>query len=231
MRKLLILVLLSVIFLSNFASAATRLKLKSSADAYNHIGFVPGTGTEIQIFDNKIKVVPLELIKGHIDRYDLDMSDPSVQIYYFRTVGIGIRPVPHILGVKGIKVRLENLTKHEMKIHWNESIVQVGKFGSMPFIKGMSFNDAANPSKVPDTILPPNSSSEIELYPSANVKRVYRVMGNQIEPISNDGTTRIIVNMKVEDNGAKSSYFYVTPCIDFPADFIAAHKAEPKEKK
>lgn len=230
MRKLFILFLLYAIFLSNFASAATRLKIKSSADAYDHIGFVAGTGTEIQIFDNKIKVIPLELIKGHRDRYDLDLSDPSVKVYYFRTVGIGIRPVPHILGVKGIKVKLENLTNNELRIHWSESIVQVGKFGSMPFIKGMNFADAANPSKVPDTILPPKASNEIELYPSANVQRVYRVMDNQIEPISNDGTTKIVVNMKVEENGAKKSYFYVTPCIDFPADFIATYKAEPKGK-
>ncbi len=226
MKKLFVLVLLIGVLFPTIASAATRLKLKSPSEAYEHIDFVEGTGEIEQSIENKIRVVPLDLIRGHIDRYDLNLSDPTVHMYYVRTVGIGIRPVPHILGVKGIKLMMENLTDNILVIRWNESQIQLGKFGSIPFIKGMSFNDAGNRDKTPNTIIPPKSSVQVEIYPASNVQRVYRVLGNQIEPISDDGTTRIIVNMMVEEDGKKNNYFYMTPCIDLHADFVAKYKEE-----
>jgi len=224
MKKLFVLVLLLGLLFSSITNAATRLKLKSPAEAYEHINFVMGTGQSEQILGNTIRIVPLDLVRGHIDRYDLNLSNPDVRMYYVRTVGIGIRPVPHILGVKGIKLEMENLTENVLKVHWNESLIQIGKFGNMPFIKGMGFADAGKPDKTPDTIIQPKASVQVELYPSANVQRVYRVLGNQIEPISNDGTTRIMLNMKIEENGASNQYFYMTPCIDVPADFVELHK-------
>ncbi len=228
MKKLYIFVLVLGLMVSSIASAGTRLNGKKIDTAAAQIDFVAGTGEKEQLLANKIKVTALDLRKNHSVKKEIKPADPASHMYYFRTRGNGITSVDHVFGVTGLKVRLENVTDNVLVVHWNESLFQIGETSSMPYIRGMFLTDAGNPVETPNTIIPPKASVLVELYPAANVKRVNKVLGIQNEPISDTGTTKITILLKVEENGSVSECSYVSPCIDFPSDFVAANKEEKK---
>lgn len=230
MKKLFVFVLLLGLLVSSAVSAGTRLKGKMIEKEANRIDFVTGTGEKEQVLENKIKVTALDLIKDQTGQHGIKPSDPAIHVYYYKIQSNGFLTTDHVFGVKGIKLKIENLTDNVLIFRWNESLIQIGETGGMPFIKGMLFSDAGNPDETPNTIIPPKASVRIELYPAVSVKRISGVWENQIVPISDEGTTRVTVTMRVEEEGENNSCSYTTPCINFPAGFVTENKVDMKKK-
>lgn len=222
MRKLFIFTLMVCLLITSVASAGTKLKGKGLYEADKQIGFVPGTGEVVQILGEKLKIASAVPITGYGTGYGLKPADPNSHMYYFRTPGI--TRFNYAFGVKGLALRVENLTDNVLVVHWNESVIQIGNSSGMPFINGMKYIDAGKPADTPNTIIPPKSFINVDVYPATNVRYDSGSWGITFEPISDEGITQVAITMKVEEDGASKYYSYKTPCLDFPATFVAEHK-------
>lgn len=237
MKKLIAFVLLMSCLVSFPVSAATRLKGKSADELVKFIGFVDGTGEKTQIISNKLKVTALELMCDWDEEYTLGIRprvDPNCHVYYYKTRGgllLANMSFDDIYGVKGLKIRLENISENAMSINWNESAIQIGNSSSVPFIDHQYINNEGKRAKTSDTVIAPNSAVEVKVISSANLKNegVDRII-NPIVPISDDGSSRVNITMKVMEDGAEKYYSYQSPCIDFPAAFLAEHRYDKKKK-
>ena len=218
MKKLFLFILLIGLIASSVANAGTRLKGKSIYDAHKRIVF---TEPSEQTLDNKLKVTAISPITDFTSRLGIKPSDPNCPVYYFRAQGL--THLDYVIGVNGISLRMENLTDNVLVVHWNESVVQIGNTSSMPFINGMKYIDAGKPSDTPNTVIPPKSFVNVDLYPATNVQYQLGEWKIMIAPLNTSGTTQASVTMKVEENNESKYYSYKTPCMNFPADFLAQY--------
>ena len=208
---------------SGIADAGVRLKGKSIYDVHKYITCTNGTNE--QTMGDKIKITTVSPITG-IDfsgKIGVKPSDPKSDMYYFRVSGIG--HADNVYGIKGVTLKLENLTDNVLIIHWNESAIQIGNTSSVPFINGMKYISAGKPSETPNTIIPPKTFANVDVYPAVNVK--YDSMLDWhifIEPIHTDGSTQAVVTMKVEEDGAAKYYSYKSPYMNFPETFLAQYR-------
>lgn len=228
MKRLFAFILLVTLITTSIANAGIRLRGKSIYDVHNNITIVNQDANE-QTFDDKIKVSTSSLITGidYSGKIGVRPSDPNSDMYYFRVSGIG--HADNVYGVRGVSLRLENLTDNVMVVHWSESAIQIGNTSGMPFINGMKYISAGKPSETPNTIIPPKSFVMVDVYPAVNVK--YDSMLDWhifIEPIRASGSTQAIVTMKVEENSATKYYSYKSPFMNFPDAFLKQYKYEKK---
>ncbi len=226
MRKWFIFVLMLCLLITSVASAGTILKGKGLYEADKQIGFVSGTGEVVQVLGEKLKIASAVPITHCGTGYGLKPADPNSHMYYFRSAGI--TRFNYAYGVEGLSLRMENLTDNVLVIHWNESVIQIGNTSGMPFINGMKYIDAGKPSDTPNTIIPPKTFVNVDVYPAVHVKYDRGSWDITFEPIRDDGTTQATITMKVEEDGASKYYTYKTPCMDFPAAFLAEHKDTKK---
>ena len=223
MKKILLLIMVTCFLLCSVANAGVRLRGKGIYDVHKNISFVNGPAE--QILDNKLKITALFPITGHTYSGELGIKpdNPNSDVYYFRVSGIG--HADNVFGVKGVSLKLENLTDNVLVIHWKDSVIQMGNTSGMPFLPGMKFIDAGKPAETPNTVIPPRTFVTTDLYPAAKVKYSNSWGWNiLVEPISITGTSQFLVAMKVEENGASKYYSFKTPCMNFPAAFLAQYK-------
>ncbi len=237
MKKLFIFGLMAGLLVSSVVNASTLLTGKSHHDIYKNINFVSGTGEKEQLFENKLKVVAMEPMQsfamGGFIRV-MPHNDPNCHMYYYRAKGgmlFGFQTLDFVFGVEGLQVQLNNLTDKPMTIHWNESAIQIDETSSMPLIDHANFTKDGQPEIPPFTIIPPKSAVVAKVFSSANKTRWDKDWRNLPVPISDDGSTRVIITLKVENNGETKFYAFKSPCLDFPADYLATHKATSKENK
>ena len=222
MRKFFVFALMVCLLITSVANAGTKLKGKGLYDADKKIGFVAGTGELMQILGEKLKIASVVPITDYGVGHGIKPADPNSHMYYFRTSGI--TRFNYAFGVKGLALRMENLTDNVLVIHWNESVIQIGNSSSMPFINGMKYIDAGKPADTPNTIIPPKSFVNVDVYPATNVDYGNGSWNIIFEPISDEGTTQATITMKIEEDGTSKYYSYKTPCLDFPDEFLAEHK-------
>jgi len=236
MKKLLGLIMFIGLLMTQVASASTLLTSDSSDKHHEHIGFVSGTGDLETVFNNKLKVTAVSPITGFGNTlfYDFNAhNNPDCHVYYFRKNAVLLlgSMLDFVLGVNGIELQLENMTDTPLIIHWNESAIQIGEESSMPLVDKLQYTDNGKPIKPGDTIIPAKSSTQVKIYSTTRIKTLDRgdpwakkTWHNIPSPISDDGTTRIFVTVKVEENGVNNYYSYRSPCLDLPADYLAQSK-------
>jgi len=249
MKKLFICFLMLGLLFSSMANAATKLKGKTQNEIYQHIAFVDGTGEKEHVLGNVIKVTTLAPIGGYSALLGIEpYYHPEKRVYYFRAKNF-FMTVDHVFGVKGIELQLENLTDNAIVIDWNNSTIQIGesdgidgiivnnsllKFGlakSIPLVDNPYFTDEGQPIGSNDTIIPPKATIKVNLYSSQNRVRLDRNSKwvECIVPMSDEGTTKATITMKIAENGVGHDYTFNTPCFDFPADYVAANKDDMKK--
>ena len=225
MKKTFLFFLLTCLVFSQIAYAGVCLKGKGIYEAHKNITFV--NGPTDQILDNKLKVTAQTPITGHTFSGDLKIkpADPACDVYYFRVSGIG--HADNVFGVKGVSLKLENLTDKVLVIRWNESVIQIGNTSGMPFLSGMKYIEAGKPASLPNTIIPPKTFVTMDVYPATKVQysRSWG-WGVLVEPINTQGTSQIIITMKVEEDGANKYYSFKTPCLNFPDTFLTQYKSD-----
>ena len=111
----------------------------------------------------------------------------------------------------GLDFVLKNNSSQVLVVRWAESALSVGNFSGMPFIGGMKFVDAGNPSVTPNTIIPPGQTLEQRIY----VSRVYRSSNTNAwridgVPIPKDNSLSFMLSLKVLDSVGNGKYFTVT---------------------
>ena len=238
MKKLLLLILMAGLLVSSAVSASTLLTGKSHQEIYKNIVYVDGTGEKEQSFEGILKVVAMEPMPSFGLSEFINVNpheNPDCHMYYFRAKGgmlFGFQTLNMVFGVDGIQIKIENLTDKPMTIHWDKSLIQIGGTISMPHVDKAKFDKDGWPETPPDTIIGPKSAVIAKLLSSVNkMKWSAHEWRHQPVPISDDGSTRIIVTLNVEHEGAEKEYSYTSPCLDFPTDYLAVHKASNKDVK
>lgn len=126
---------------------------------------------------------------------------------YFYTCYLGY------YSVIGVEVEIKNTSDSVAVIKWNQSVFRLGDSKGIPFIEGMKYRDAGNPSATPDTILPPHDSSKLLIFSS----RVKYNKGWEDDHVllSPECKTDAGMYMKIECNGTSEYYGGTSPSIGF----------------
>ncbi len=233
MKKLFVFVLLLGLMISSLVNASTRLKCKEIEKPELKIDFVDGTGEKVKIFDSKLKVEAV-VPKVQTDLL-LDVKvhkNPDVNVYYYRE-DFFIAAFDSVFGVPGIVLKLDNLTENDMTVRWSESEIKIGEICSMPRINRRGITVDGKPVIPSDTTIPPKSSVEVTIYSSSKIHYFQGQWVNGLVPISDDGSTRVTVTMKIDMGGEVKDYVFESPCVDLPADFVSERliKKYQKDKK
>ena len=144
MKKVLLLVLALTIFCGN-AFAAKQPEIDTSADCqkiYMETAMIPAVSKlgvsvvpKTTEFGTAFHNFPVELICGT----------------RFKAVTI-----------EAINLEFTNDTDNVVLVEWSKSAIFVnGESKGIPFLKGMKYKDAGNPSATPNTILPPHSQTTV----------------------------------------------------------------------
>lgn len=115
--------------------------------------------------------------------------------------------------VIGVGIKIHNTSNNTMVIKWNQSSFRIGSSKGLPFLEGMKYINAGNPSAIPDTILAPGEARVIYLY-SSDVK-----FDKEWKPyyahLSDKWDTNSGVYLKIECNGVSNYYAATSPNIGF----------------
>ena len=109
----------------------------------------------------------------------------------------------------GINVYIRNKSDEVKVIKWSESTFVAGNFAGLPFLDGMKYVNANNPSALPDTILPPGQDVDKAVYLS-------RVTFSGIdwyidgEYIPKNNTLKASLYLKILDSKGNSSYYTIS---------------------
>lgn len=162
------------------------------------------------VLDNGITIKITEIIPGYI----VENLGPS----YYTSVQ-GLLGIPYTATVDGVKLSIKNPTDKVAVVKWSESAFSIGSFSGIPFLNGMRYQDAGNPSATPDTLIPPGQTIEKNLFVStvkfgSNLSTMQKDWQVQGIPIRRDGTTKATVTMKLFiDNGQAQYYNLTSPAI------------------
>jgi hypothetical protein len=112
------------------------------------------------------------------------------------------------LDVIGVNVTLTNASSEFLTIKSGQSSIAMGNYSGIPFLPGMAYRDAGNPSATPDIIIPPNQSvSKTFLVSSCMFSDGWNVYGVLL-PKANYLT--IALYLKVEKADSSAEYASVT---------------------
>ena len=184
--------------LHNISSNAERIKGSGSDKLYLSTCYEPGFNATT-ICANGLKVNFYGLIVCNTMDYSAE-NNPNC--YWFKA---GVLGIPYIIGVQGVQLELTNTTDEVMVIKWSESSFSLGTFTGMPFLDGMKYTDANNPSATPDTVIPPNKSVYKTIYISY-VKYTNDGWFQGYTHVRADKSLKADVYMKVLDSTGKSNY-------------------------
>ena len=115
--------------------------------------------------------------------------------------------------VVGVGVKIQNTSNNVMVIKWNQSSFRIGMSKGLPFLGGMKYMNAGNPSAIPDTVLAPGEIRVVYVYSSEvkfekKWKPYYAYLSDKWE--TNSG-----VYLKIECNGESDYYAVTSPNIGF----------------
>ena len=203
--------LILLVLATSGLTSAERLKGSGLSDLYKSITYDTNKSritqcenglvvefTALQICD--------EIGESYLDKYGSNH-------YWYKAGLLGIN---HVLGVQGVHLTLTNSTDKIMVVKWSESSLNIGTFNGIPFLAGMKYKDAGNPSATPDTIVPPKQSIPVSLYLS-NVSFSAGNWHQGYAYVRVDKSLKAGVHMKVLNASGASTYCSVeSPAIILP---------------
>jgi len=123
-------------------------------------------------------------------------------------------------GIEAVTISIHNATDKVAIIKWGESNLTIGNFSGIPFLDGMKFKDAGNPSATPDTLIPPGQTIRKTLNISSVRYGTTQTSSDDdwhinTEPIRKDRTTTATVTMKmlIGNNPTPNYYSVTSPAI------------------
>lgn len=134
----------------------------------------------------------------------------------FYNTSQGLLNISYTITVEGVNIRISNPSSKVAIVKWSESALTIGSFSGMPFIGGMKYRDAGNPSATPDLIVAPGQTITKDLYVSrVHFDKDWSIDG---EPLRKDNTTTATLVLKVlNDKGGFAYYTIVSPQIGIPS--------------
>lgn len=122
--------------------------------------------------------------------------------YYCFTGDDGFSCAPTL---NGISCTFQNTSDKVLIIKWADSAISSGSFSGIPFLSGMKYTDAGNPSATPDTLIAPGQTISKDVYISrVKFKNNWWIIG---EPIPKQGGIKCILSIKVVDGNGNYQYF------------------------
>ena len=220
-KNFILILFFAILTMSNNISSVDAMRLKGDDvdKLYLHISYDYSEPTE-KIFDNKLRVSSKNLLVCNSREYGFEADKYGSNYYYFKT---GFEGVPNILAVCGICLDIQNLTDDVCVIKWNESLLQLGTFSGIPFLPGMKYVDAGNPSVTPSSIIPPHSTISINLYLS-NPEFVSGNWKDGCSFVLVDNSLKGSIYMKTEFNGESKYYGFITPRIMLPQRYVEEYR-------
>lgn len=129
--------------------------------------------------------------------------------YYSEHKFLGLH-LKYWVTIEGIKIAIKNSTDKVLVIKCGESNLSIGSFSGIPFLDGMKYKDAGNPSVTPDILVPPNQTVEKNFYIS-NVYFAGSTWAINGVPIKKDGSTKATLTLKlILGNDQNTQYYSVT---------------------
>lgn len=200
MNKKILVFLLILITINNLSFASPIDTLFSAKDIAEKIGFAEAD-TE-HVFDNGLVMSMIKPIasmrEGNfgIDYYSFTSRDEYIIASYTASVN-------------GIMLSLKNTTNQVLVIKWAESAITSKSFSGIPFLDGMKYKDAGNPSATPDSIITPGQT----LVKQLNISSVEFVNSNWrilSEPMPKEKGLNFSIVLKVIDSNNNVKYCNVT---------------------
>ncbi|MEN6565878.1 MAG: hypothetical protein ABFC57_06220 [Veillonellales bacterium] len=180
--------LLLVLTMSSSAAFA-KSDVEKARDAANKVVFLAAVG-DPQQFDNGLVVTFKAPASGQ------RVQEPVAGYYHFDW---------WFPTIDGVSCKFKNTSDQVLVIKWSESAISTGSFSGVPFLDGMRYTDAGNPSATPDTLIPPGNSVQKDIFlPRTEFKSYWRVIG---EPIPINGSVQLNLAIKVVDS--KGAYQYL----------------------
>lgn len=121
----------------------------------------------------------------------------------------------YTVAVQGISLVLKNTSNQVVVVRWAESAISVGTYSGTPFLDGMKYSNAGNPSATPDTIIPPGQRVTKDIYlPRTEFDSYWKIIG---EPLPKKDGLTFNLSLKIVDGNGSSKYISMpTPLIGIP---------------
>lgn len=118
--------------------------------------------------------------------------------------------------VAGVLVTFKNNTDDLMVLKLGQSNISLGSLSAIPFVDGMKYKDAGNPSATPDVILPPQKSIRKTIYADYYHLDDTDWIVDGV-PVLKDNSLYATLYLKVESSDGKSQFVTIqTPNIGIP---------------
>ena len=199
-----ILMLIIISLLQGIGYAETQSK-DGTARALDYMGFVSSEPLS-KTFDNKVFI----LVKSPIFGWRIGKK-ADANCYSIGSTDLISLKAP--IEFWGINIYIRNKSDEVKVIRWSESTFVVGDFSGLPFLDGMKYVNANNPSALPDTVLPPGQDVDKAVYLS-------RVTFSGIdwyidgEYIPKNNKLKASLYLKILDAKGNSNYYSIsTPTI------------------
>ena len=197
MKKIHILCLsLFFMFYASIASASAIIDTAFSANF--------ASTPESSSIEDVIAATPASTIPGIYFDYN-DAKNPS---YYTDNTTVA--------AIDGIILNFQNNSGSVVVLNWSNSVVSAnGSSYGIPFLGGMKYKDAGNPSATPNTIIPPGQSIEVSAFvPRVEFKnKSFMVKG---VPLLKDSDIAFSFYVAVIANGQTQYLEINTPGINIP---------------
>lgn len=125
----------------------------------------------------------------------------------------------HAAAIKGAEFEFENTTDKVVVISWGKSVMSInGVQVGTPFIGGMKYADAGNPSNTPDTIIPPKGKVRVAAYVPF-IKFLGRSWIHEGAPLLRDDFLRISYYINITINDTNKYYNLELPGLKATKDY------------
>ncbi len=146
-----------------------------------------------------------------------DFGKSGRENYVFRWTG-GLVRYPATMTITGYELSLLNNSDKPLIIKWSNSSISIAGKNGLPFLSGMKYINAGNPSATPNTIIPPGEIIKLQVYlPAAQFNRGWDIEG---VPVPKEGTIDgFIVLCVLDDNNIEKYHtLYAWPIKAFEVD-------------
>lgn len=199
MKIIKILLFVLMLMVGNNSILYAYLPETSTTEYLNKLSFLSSDGNDVTL-DNGLNLLFTSPTPGFT-------INESVNDNYYVFGSSGSRFFS-TLTTQGVSITFKNTTNHILIIKWSESAFGAGDNSSVPFISGVKYKDAGNPSALPDLILTPGQKISKDIYLS-NVEYKYDNWDVVGIPIPKDGSVTFVLTLKILDNNGNANYFSV----------------------
>ena len=211
------------------ANSAFAIKLagKGVQDAFKKLNF-DAYPEEVVTRDNVLKMnaITFGICNG---KERISRPKGNENFYWFRK---SMSESTYILGVTSVTMEFKNLTDEPIAIKWGQSAIHLGNYYGVPFLGGMKYKDAGNPSMTPDTLIPPWGVQEVTLF-HGNPKWTSSGWQDGYTYVRTDDTLNAEIIMKVESSSGSKYYNYKTPNMILPSYVVEKYRyvEEPEDNE